>query len=288
MSLYVNGEKVDDQRIDEEMERLRPQYRKFAEAGKVPDEKDGQLREWSRENVIERVLMNQVAQRDPEPLTAERIDETFAQILEQHGGREKFAEKFGLTAENEGDFKKDVERRLRFERLVERITAAAGDPPDDEVKKYYEENIDRFTVPEMVRAAHIVKHPRPGWDEQKVQEELQGILAEIRGKDNFEEMAAKHSECADNAGDLGYFPRGEMVQSFEDVVFVMQPGEVSDVFRTEFGWHIVKVKDRRPTRPYALDEVRKSIVKELMERRRQKAIEDFLDAEREKATIEDK
>jgi parvulin-like peptidyl-prolyl isomerase len=118
--------------------------------------------------------------------------------------------------------------------------------------------------------------------------QMQQILKELRDGADFDEMARKHSDCPENAGDLGFFPRGSMVQGFEDVVFGMEVGQTSDVFKTEFGYHIARVSDTKPAMPCPLEDVREVIVRELTEQTRQKAIEKFIDAQKAKAVIEEK
>jgi parvulin-like peptidyl-prolyl isomerase len=287
MTLYVNDEAVDEQEINAEVERLRPQYEQvFADQTKVQQEK--QLYEWSRENVIERVLIRQAAFRDGEFVPPDVIEQHYQQLMEQHGGEEKFFEGTGLGPDDVWEVRKDIERRMRVEGLLEEITGKASDPSEKRIRACYDDQIERFTAPEMVRAAHIVKHPSPEVTPEDARAELGNILAEIREKDNFDEIAAANSDCPDNAGDLGYFPRGQMVDSFEDVVFNMEAGQVSDVFETEFGIHIAKLHDKRPSAPYPYDQVRETIARELTEQMRQKAIEDFVDKEKETAVIEDR
>jgi len=287
MTLYVNGEKVDDQMIKDEAEKLRPQYEQvFAEM--PADEREQQLMDWSRENVIEGVLLRQAAMKAPHAPPAEAVDRAYAEMIEQSGGKEQLFEQLGLSPDQEDKVRKDIDQRLRLEHLIEKISSEAAEPTEKDIRRYYEKNKERFTIPEMVRAAHIVKHLKPIDDPEKVKAEMEEIRARIDENTDFAEIAAKHSECPDNGGDLGFFARGQMVQAFEDVVFSMEINQVSDVFQTEFGYHIAKVLDKKPAIACPIEEVRQVIVRELSEQARQRAIEKFVDAEKEKATIEDK
>ena len=86
-------------------------------------------------------------------------------------------------------------------------------------------------LPETVRAAHIVRHAQGTVIElHEATEAMQGVLAQIRGGTPFETLARQYSDCPDDGGDLGYFPRGAMVPEFEEVVFQLEPGEMSGVF----------------------------------------------------------
>ena len=102
------------------------------------------------------------------------------------------------------------------------------------------------------------------------------------------ELAQQHSDCPENGGDLGYFARGQMVPEFEDVVFNLQTGEISNIFQTDFGFHIAKLTDRRGPSPRTLAEVRDSIAEELKQERQQKALEAFVDEKKTQVTIEER
>jgi len=287
MALYVNSEKIEDQQIQAEAERLRPQYEQLVASLDSEDTKK-QLHDWSRENLIEQALLRQAARRDKKQLPGEMIDHAYQQAVEQHGSEEEFLTAYGLGENDKEKVREDIAERIRFERLIAGVTGNIGEPTEKAILKYYEKNSDKFAIPEMVRAAHIVKHPKQGDDPEKIRREMQDILAEIRSGTGFDEMASKNSDCPENAGDLGLFAKGMMVQSFDDVVFNMEPGQVSDVFQTEFGFHIVKVSEKKPSVPCPLEDVREIIIRELKQESSQKAIEKFIDAEKAKALIEEK
>jgi parvulin-like peptidyl-prolyl isomerase len=287
MALYVNGEKVDEGRIKAEAERLRPEYeRVFAQMDK--EEREKQLSEWSRENVIEGVLLRQAAERDIKDLRQEEVESAYNKLLEERGGEKQFYQQMGMGVEQEEQIKKDIAGRMKAERLTAKLTAEIKEPSEKDILKYYEKNIERFTIPESVRAAHIVRHPKEGAKPEEMRKELEMVLDELRGGADFGEFAEKHSDCPENGGDLGLFARGQMVEGFEKVVFNLNVGQVSDIFETEFGYHIAKVSEKRPAMPCPMQDVRELIERELTQEARQKAIEKFIDAEKAKATIEDK
>ncbi len=288
MALYVNGEKVGEGDIRSEAEKMRPRYEQVF-VDMEPDEREEQLLSWSRENVVESVLMRQAAERDIEQPSEEMIEQAYQHFLDQEvGGKEQFCQQTGVNADQEERIKSDITVRMKVERLIARIGATTDEPSEKEIRRYYEQNTERFTVPEMIRAAHVVRHPAQAVDPAQARREFEQVLAELRGGADFAEMVAKHSDCPDNGGDLGFFARGQMVQAFDDAVFAMEPGQISDVFETEFGMHIAMVNERRAPIPCPLKEVQEVIVRELTEQVRQKMLENFVDDERKKATIEEK
>src|SRR5215469_17028479 len=126
MAFTINGELVEDSVVRAESSALRPQYETVAR-DMDPIEAEMQLRDWSRENVIERVLLRQEAAADPEPIAEEAIEETLRSL------------KSPATARSE-DLRKDVEIRMRVDRLVQRITSKVAPPKHKEVTEYYRKN----------------------------------------------------------------------------------------------------------------------------------------------------
>ena len=286
MALLVNGERIEDDTIQQEAERMRPRFEE-AFADEPPETREAKLRDWARENVIEKALLAQEARRDPHPVPARDIDAALRELMEQFGGEDAFYRRVGMTRADDAEIRANVEIRLRVDRVIERVCRGLPDATDEAVERYYREHLDELTAPEQIRAAHIVKHIGADVSLEAAQAELAAVREEIGRGADFAEMAAKHSDCSDQGGDLGYFARGRMVEEFEDVVFSLAVGQISEVFPTRFGYHIVKVLDRKAPAPYPLDEVRDHIKERLVSEARNKAIEDHLDAMRAKATIED-
>ncbi len=273
MPLMINSEKIDSAEVDGEVERLRPQYEEYAADAEGAGEQ--QLREWARENVIERTLMMVAAREAPYEIPQADIDAAYDQIKDEAGDDDPAA------------VKADIEQQMRLERLIDEAAKDVKPPADKDQREFYEEHTEQLTMPEQVRARHIVKHVGDQVDNKTAFEAILEVKMELDRGAGFEELAMKHSDCPENAGDLGYFARGQMVQEFEDVAFAMEVGQVSDVFQSSFGYHICKLEDRKAPALVAFDEVKDDIEKEILKQRREKAIEDFVDSLKSKATIEE-
>jgi peptidyl-prolyl cis-trans isomerase C len=285
MALYVNGELIEESEIQEEVERLRPAYIEKIAEGEMTSEHEIQIREWSRENVIERALMTQAAVRETSPVPPDVLEHAFESLIDHHGGKEEFYKEMGATSEQIPEIKRDIERRMRVEQMMENIIQSAPAPSKEIMLEFYDNNTERFAIPDSLRASHIVKQPTPEMNEEAVVAEMGKVLEELKNGADFTELASKHSDCADSDGDLGFFPRGQMVPAFEEVVFNMEAGEVSDVFRTEFGYHIAKVVEKHPSRICPFDEAKETIARMMSQ---QKAVEGFVDGEKQKAVIEER
>lgn len=272
MVLTVNGESIDPKLIEKEVARLRPQYEQFAK-GNNAEASEEQLQEWSKENIIERTLMKQAAFDKEYDVSALEIKETYKKA------------KDSLKGMKTKDAEKEVETQLRLEKLIKKITGNVGQPADSEIAKYYKDNKEQFFVPEQLRVAHIVKHVSSPADKTQAFLEISNIQEKLKHGTSFEELASRNSDCPENAGDLGYFGRGQMVQEFEDVVFNMKVGEVSDVFTTQFGYHIAKLNDRRVGGAAPFEGVKSYITEQLVKEKQNTAIEEFVDSLKASAQI---
>ncbi|KXZ40666.1 peptidyl-prolyl cis-trans isomerase C [Alkalithermobacter thermoalcaliphilus JW-YL-7 = DSM 7308] len=135
---------------------------------------------------------------------------------------------------------------------------------NEELKTYYEENKDLFKSEEMAKASHILVD---------TQEKANEIIDEINSGLSFEEAATKYSNCPSSAqgGDLGIFPRGRMVPEFEEAVFSMNIGQISHPVKTQFGYHIIKLSDKKEAGYKTFDEVKNQISQQLIAQKQEKA-----------------
>jgi parvulin-like peptidyl-prolyl isomerase len=284
MTLIVNGEKIEDSAIKQEAERLRPDYeRVFPDLD--PKEREAQLFDWSKENVIERVLINQEAKKSEEKIPPEQIDSALAKIKEQYTDPKELYK--ALDVEDDAGIKDQIEMQMRVEQRLNEVCKDLPDPPQADIQEYYEQNAEQFKTQESARVAHIVKYVNWQTDEETAYNAIKEAHDELKNGAAFEVVVDKHTDCADSGGDLGYVVKGQMVEEFEDVIFNLGTGEVSDIFRTRFGFHIAKVYDRKAAAIAELKEVKDQIVGTLQEQIRSKAIDDFIDTLKEKAKIEE-
>jgi len=283
MTLIVNGEKIEDSAIQHEFERLRPHYEE-AFKGQDPQQRKAQLLDWSKENVIEMVLIKQEAKKHGDPIPEAEVESVLARMKEQYADQKQFYKDF--DAEDDGKIKDAIEMQIRVERRLEDVCKNIPVPSQEAVLQYYEENKEQLKSPEQIRVGHIVKHISWQTDEEAAQNVITKAQDELKNGAVFETLAQKYSDCPENGGDLGYITRGQMVEEFDDVVFNLDVGQTSSVFRTRFGFHLAKVYDRKPAVLPGLEEVRGRIVNALKQQAKSKAIDDFIDKLKSKAKIE--
>ncbi|MHC4482811.1 MAG: peptidylprolyl isomerase [Planctomycetota bacterium] len=284
MTLIISGEKIEDSVIQQEAERLRPHYEQVF-SDKDPQEREVQLLDWSRENVIERVLLNQHAKKCGKQIPKADLEAAFERIRKQYQDKEQLKTEFGT--DNEKQIKEQIELRMKAEQLLQDVCKDLPEPSDDAVLEFYEGNKEQFKSDEQVRVAHIVKHISGHTDEAAAYNTIVKAENELENGAVFEMLVAKYSDCPENGGDLGYITKGEMVEEFDDAVFNLGVNKVSKIFRTRFGYHIAKLYDRKPAVIPSLKEVKNQVVHELKEQMRNNAIDEFVDRLKSKANIEE-
>jgi peptidyl-prolyl cis-trans isomerase D len=161
---------------------------------------------------------------------------------------------------------------LDLQALQKGLTAS-----EDELRRYYTENASRFTQAEERRASHILvkaEKDMPAAERQKARAKADGLLEQLRkSPGDFAELARKNSDdpgSAERGGDLDYFGRGAMVKPFEDAVFAMKSGEISNVVESDFGFHIIQLTGQRGGEKKSFDSVRAEIEIELKKQLAQK------------------
>ena len=169
------------------------------------------------------------------------------------------------------DFKIPEKRKIRYALLdIEAIRAKVVVPPAD-IEKAYNSSIEQYTTPEQVRASHILLKTE-GKTDADVKAKAEAILKQVKAGADFAELAKKNSEDESNAkngGDLDYFGRGRMVPEFDQAVFAMQPGQISDLVKTQYGYHIIKLVDKKNATTRSLAEVRQQLTDQLAYQRAQ-------------------
>src|SRR5262245_15148566 len=172
---------------------------------------------------------------------------------------------------HQADFKLPEKRRIRYLLVdVDAIRTKTVVPPAD-IERAYNANIEQYSTPEQIRASHILLKTE-GKDDAAVKGRAEELLKQARAGADFADLAKKNSEddgSAKNGGDLDYFRRGRMVPEFEQVAFSLEPGQISELVKTSFGYHIIKLVDKKPGTTRPLAEVRQQISDQLTTERAQ-------------------
>jgi peptidyl-prolyl cis-trans isomerase D len=169
------------------------------------------------------------------------------------------------------DFTIPEKRKIRYLLVdIDALRAKVVVPAAD-IERAYNDGIDQYTTAEQVRASHILLKTE-GKDDATVKAKAEDVLKQAKAGADFAELAKKYSEdegSGKNGGDLDYFGRGRMVPEFDQVAFALQPGQMSDVVKTQFGYHIIKLVDKKPGTTRTLADVRQQLTDQIAYERAQ-------------------
>jgi peptidyl-prolyl cis-trans isomerase D len=169
------------------------------------------------------------------------------------------------------DFTIPEKRKIRYLLVdIDALRAKVVVPAAD-IERAYNDGIDQYTTAEQVRASHILLKTE-GKDDATVKAKAEDVLKQAKAGADFAELAKKYSEdegSGKNGGDLDYFGRGRMVPEFDQVAFALQPGQMSDLVKTQFGYHIIKLVDKKPGTTRTLADVRQQLTDQVSYERAQ-------------------
>lgn len=181
--------------------------------------------------------------------------------------------------ENSKEFSVPEQARVEYVKFSTESLMAKVEVTTEELQAYYTDHQSEFGSPEQRQVSHIlisVAANAPQSEQDAAKAKAENVLAQIKkAPAKFAELAKQYSQdpgSAAHGGDLGLFGRGMMVKPFEDAAFSLKQGEISDLVKSDFGYHIIKVVAIKPVRVASFDEVREAIVNKL---RQQKAAEKF-------------
>lgn len=202
--------------------------------------------------IADRITKNELDKKKI-TISEEALQSKLQKTIEQYGGAEQFEQMIASYGYNMDDIKEDIKKNLAVTKLLEdKITVT-----EEEMKSYFDANKAYFDVEEQVKASHILV------DSEAKAKEVQGKLS--AGSD-FAQLAKEYSTDESNknqGGELGFFGKGDMVKEFEEAAFALEIGTISEVVKTEFGYHIIKVTDKKAAKEANFEENREQI-KELM------------------------
>jgi hypothetical protein len=294
MPLIINGQRIDDAIVENEFAGIKAYHESLGNVSCC--ERDPEFRATARDNIAARVLLSQEAARTLPPSPEAEVDAAMEKLLEEYGGKDWFFMRTGTTEEQMPLVRRDVDIDLRVKRMLDGLADEGPQPTDADLRAHYDKNIAAFMTDELTRASHILKNPH-GEKRNEAYDELRALRKRLQAGEDFEAAAKQHSEKAEDSIDLGFFKRGELAPEFDVVAFSLDVGEISPIFLSQFGMHLITVTERKPSVPKPLDEVRDQVkrhwweqkrnekTRELVERLKQTAKVEEIDADAEAAAI---
>lgn len=285
MPLTINGEPVPDSLLEQEFEGIKAHYERLGAASCCG--RDEEFRGYARENVTARLLINQEAARRFPDISPEEVETSLQQLMENEGGRAAFFAHAGLTETDEPMVRQEIASGLRVDRLMAEVWGPEASPDETAERVFYETHQDDYLSTEEVRALHLFKQVERVEDRTPVYDRMRQLRREARAGGDFETLALAHTDKEDRQVDLGFFRRGEFMEEFDLIVFSLEEGEVSPVFASHWGFHLVKLLERRPPVPYPFETVKEDVRQRLVAEHRSRTTRSLVDRLKADAVILD-
>lgn len=236
----VDGEIIGKEEFDKTFEVFKTQV----EMKQGPDiwDKDYKGRKYidlAKEDVLEQIIQERIQLKKAEEMkivvTQEEVDAEYDKFKKIFNSDEKFIEFLTSLKMDEKYFKDSIRKDLIISKLKDNMTGNV-EITEEEIAVFYNSHMDMFY---RIKASHILL---------ETEDEAKNILERVKAGEDFNKLAKEYStdpSVIENNGDLGYFRHGDMVKEFETAAFALKPGEVSELVKSQYGYHIIKVEDKK-------------------------------------------
>lgn len=242
------------------------------------------------EHLIDEQLLLAEAEKQKLRVATATVDERFDNIRSRFPSQEAFNQALsssGITAQK---LKANIRQGLLRQQVIDQEVLQKVSVSPEELRSFFDEHKDDYVQEEAVHARHIlfrVAADASPEDDQQAKTRAMDVLAKAKKGDDFAKLAQEFSEgpTKDTGGDLGYFSRGKMLKPFEDAAFQLKVGEISDPVRTTFGYHIIKVEDRKEAKRLTYEEAEGLVRERVTEGKAMVAYRQYVTILRSKAKV---
>lgn len=258
----------------------------------IPDSQMAEIKNAILENLIITELLFQESKQKGIQVKAEDITEKLQSIKQQVPSEAEFKQLLGENQITESDLRVQIERDMAIGQLINKEVAQKVMISDEESKTYYDTHPQSFVQPEQVKASHIlVKVDAAATEAQKAEarKKITDVQQKLKKGEDFAALAENYSEdttTSKKGGDLGYFGRGQMVEPFEKAAFSLKTGEISGIVESSYGYHLIKVADKKPETKLTYAEVKDRLIQYLKQQKLQSEEKLYIDNLRKNAAVE--
>ena len=285
----VNGSVITQEDFDREMGRV---LQRLASMGKSFD--DSQLLAIKKEvleGLIHGELLYQESQRKEIKVEEVAINEQLETLKKRFPSEDEFKTALNKMNLSEADIRSQIKKGLAIQQFITKHIAEKVTVSDKEPRAYYDSHPDSFKQPEQVRASHILIKVDPQADESQraeARKKIEEIQQKLQKGEDFATLAKGFSQGPSSAkgGDLDYFRRGQMVKPFEEAAFALKPGEVSDLVETRFGYHLIKVIDKKPETTIPYEDIKEKVGQYLKDKKVHEEVGLYVKKLKEDAKVE--
>lgn len=285
----VNGKKISKQKYERELSSLKNRFR--ASGRQLTLLQEVELKKNLLESLINRELLYQESVKRGIKVDEKAVEKQLAQVKKRYPTEAAFKEALKRAHYSEAEVKSQLTRGIAIEQFINEELRSRIHITDKDTQEYYDSHSDLFRRPEQVRASHILIKvgPNPTKEKrQKALEKIKEIQEKIKKGKDFAELAQAFSDApsASRGGDLGYFSRGQMLRSFEEAAFTLNIGQVSAPVETPFGYHLIKVTDKRPETKMPFAKIKDRLKAYLVDQKLREKVRSYAEKLKKQAKIE--
>ncbi len=283
MAFIINGKRIGDEVFEDEFESIKEHYQSLGEV--VCCDRDTEFRNYAKDNVINRTLLEQESIKRFGPVDEATVEARFEKLKAEQGGEREFYENSGF---NPGDRKMILEK-IRSGLTVDRILESelkVTNPEEKDLEAFYRENIARYMSQEEVRVSQIFIEPATHEAAREAYLALRALRKELLAGKDFDLAAKEHGSDGDRDIDLGFMKQGETMPEVEAITFSLEPGEVSPIVATHYGFHIFKLTERKEPRPIPREEIN-GLKEQYLAEKRSREIESLIEKLKKEGQVEE-
>ena len=285
----VNGSPITQNQFDREMTRVEQTL--LSRGRHLNESEMARLKKQVLEDLINRELLYQESQKQGITVEDSAVDEELEKLKNRFPSETEFKKALVQANLSETAVRNQIREEVAITQLVDKQFGDKLTVSDKESESYYDGHTNLFKQPEQVRASHIlIKVDPQAGESQKAEarKKIEEIQKKLQGGEDFAALAKEYSQCPSgaNGGDLKYFRRGQMVKPFEAAAFSLKPGEVSEIVETRFGYHLIKVTDKKPEETVAYDSVNEKIKEHLRREKARAETKRYVESLKEGAQVE--
>jgi peptidyl-prolyl cis-trans isomerase C len=282
----VNGEAVTKAEFDRLVKNM-----EMSAGQPIPAERRDELLRKALDQLVTYTVLTQETKARNVAVADAEVEQNLQQMRQQFPDAKTFEQALsarGMTLER---LRADARTDLAINKLMETEVAGEPEATDAQVREFYDKSPDKFKQDEAVRASHILIRVDPKADaatRQKARTRAEGLAKDAKSGADFAKLAKENSAdgSAAQGGDLNFMQRGQTVAPFDQAIFSMQPGQISDVVETEFGYHVIKVTEKRAASTVPYEQVSARIRDYLTQQGKQQRAQSFIEGLKQKAKIE--
>ena len=299
VAVTVNGFDITEAEVQKivqpQLARMAQQNKQLPPAFAQAFEK--QIKQQTLDKMIVMRLLEEKVKESNIVIPEEEVINQIKQLLASQGppmSLEEFKKTRAESGQSFEEIKKQVEQGMAYQKIVDAQSAGKVNITEEDAKKHYDENPTQFETKEQVRASHILIKPKtdeagadPNQAKATAKAKAEGLLKQIKEGADFAALAKANSHCTSAAqgGDLNFFGKGKMVPPFDKAAFAMETGKISDLVETSFGYHIIKVTDRKEAGTTSFEQAKAGLIQQLTQKKQAEMTNKYIDSLKAAANI---